>query len=101
MKIDIGNIPNRPEPANAKEQPNQTGREKSTVPSGAEQKTDSIKLTNTANQLKQAEKSLQSVPEVDAGRIAEITRAIERGEYPVDPKRLADKFLQLEREVSR
>lgn len=99
MSIEVGNILGNPAPA-AKESPIQVGKKETGAFPQAQQNTDSVHLTDTANQLKQAERSLQSVPTVNAERIAEIARAIERGEYPIDAERLAEKFLQLEREIA-
>jgi flagellar biosynthesis anti-sigma factor FlgM len=40
------------------------------------------------------------MPEIDAARVTELRQAIERGQYHADPEKIADRLLQLERDLA-
>jgi flagellar biosynthesis anti-sigma factor FlgM len=40
------------------------------------------------------------MPEIDAARVTELRQAIERGQYRADPEKIADRLLQLERDLA-
>jgi negative regulator of flagellin synthesis FlgM len=59
-----------------------------------------VNITGQAKQLAALEQALQSLPAVNEARVAEIRTAIQEGRYQVDPERIADKLLRMERELS-
>jgi negative regulator of flagellin synthesis FlgM len=59
-----------------------------------------VNITDTAVQLAALEKALAQVPDVDMKRVEALRRDIESGNYKVDPKRIADKLLELERNLA-
>ena len=40
------------------------------------------------------------MPEVDATRVAKLRQAIDHGQYHADPEKIADRLLQLERDLA-
>ena len=58
---------------------------------------ETVELTTGAQLLERLEKSLESLPAVDAQRVAEIKSAIENGDYEIDSQAIADAMLRLER----
>lgn len=60
-----------------------------------------VQITDTARQLASLEKLLVSTPEVDSQKVAEVSKAIERGLFEVDPERIADRLLRLEQTLAR
>lgn len=60
----------------------------------------SVKLTDAARRLAALERVIASVPDVDVARVAELRSAIESGRYTVDAERIANRLLDLERELS-
>lgn len=73
------------------------GPVESQAPSGAA--ADSVSLTDTALRLAALQEKIATLPDVDAGRVAELQHAIEQGHYRADPAAIADRLLQLERDL--
>jgi negative regulator of flagellin synthesis FlgM len=59
-----------------------------------------VRITDQARQLAAMEHALIDVPAVNEARVAAISLAIEQGQYQVNPERIADKLLRMERELS-
>lgn len=57
---------------------------------------DSLRLTDTATLLRQAEARLKAQPDIDAARVEAIRQRIDTGQYQVDAERLADRLLRFE-----
>lgn len=60
---------------------------------------DTVNLTNSAKLLERLDKSLESLPAVDAGRVAEIRSAIENGNYEIDADAIAEAMIRLDRSL--
>lgn len=60
---------------------------------------DSVSLTDTALRLAALQDKVATLPDIDAGRVAELRQAIEQGQYRADPVAIADRLLQLERDL--
>jgi len=60
---------------------------------------DTVKLTNSATLLQQLDKTLESLPAVDAESVAEIKSAIENGDYEIDSDAIADAMIRLDRSL--
>ncbi len=53
--------------------------------------------TATASERRVAlEAAIAATPNLDSARVDSIKQAIKDGQYPVDPERIAEKFMQLE-----
>jgi len=61
---------------------------------------DTVSLTDTAQQLRSIEQDLAQRPVVDSQRVEATRQAIENGTYQIDPSRIANKMLDLERALS-
>ena len=60
---------------------------------------DSVTLTDGAMRLQKLARAVADAPAADASRIARVKDAVTRGEYSINPERVADKILQAEREL--
>ncbi len=60
---------------------------------------DKVNLTESAKLLERLDKSLASLPAVDAGRVAEIKSAIENGNYQIDADAIAEAMIRLDRSL--
>jgi len=61
---------------------------------------DSVNITDTARRLAALQETVAGMPEIDAGRVAALTQAIEQGQYAADPNKIAERLLQLERDLA-
>ncbi|MGD8784111.1 MAG: flagellar biosynthesis anti-sigma factor FlgM [Thioalkalispiraceae bacterium] len=57
---------------------------------------DTVSITDMAARLNSLEKKLASEPDVDQAHVNRVRDAISRGEYRVDPDRVADKMMDFE-----
>lgn len=55
-------------------------------------KEDSVLLTNVAQKV-------MSEPDFDRAKVESIKQAIAQGQYPLDPKRIAESFVAIERMI--
>ena len=55
-----------------------------------------VQLSPHATKLKSLAAQVAQLPAVDAKRVEGIRRAIREGRYPVDPARVAAKFVEIE-----
>lgn len=62
---------------------------------------DTVSLTDMASRLKSLESKLESQPAVDQSRVDKVREAISRGEYRVNPERVADKMMDFEADFDR
>jgi negative regulator of flagellin synthesis FlgM len=58
--------------------------------------TDTVSITDMASRLHSLEKKLASAPDVDQDHVNRVRDAISRGEYRIDPDRVADKMMDFE-----
>jgi flagellar biosynthesis anti-sigma factor FlgM len=59
---------------------------------------DKVVLTDMASRLKSLEQKLAKQPEVDHNHVNRVRDAIHRGEYHVNPDRVADKMMGFEQD---
>lgn len=69
-------------------------------PAASQVKADSVSLTDQAQRLTQMQQQLVNQPAVNQDRVNSIRKAIEQGEYKVDPEQLAKKLLEFEDDLS-
>ena len=58
---------------------------------------DTVNLTSSAKLLARLDKTLETLPVVNAERVAEIRTAIESGDYEIDSDAIADAMIRLDR----
>ena len=58
---------------------------------------DSLRLTGEAAGLQTLQRELAAAPAVDASRVAEVRQALESGSYRIDPARIADRMIDMDR----
>jgi negative regulator of flagellin synthesis FlgM len=56
-------------------------------------KADTVVLSDTAKQLQEAQKQLESIPDVREDKVAQIKAQIENGTYEINEEKIADKML--------
>ncbi len=59
-----------------------------------------VRLTDTATNLKQVERRLADMPDVDQARVSELRQRVDSGTYQVNAGRLADRLLAFERDLA-
>ncbi len=62
---------------------------------------DTVSLTDTAARLRQMENTLANLPVVDNQRVESVRRALADGTFEVNPERIAEKMLNLEKDLNR
>lgn len=62
---------------------------------------DTVNLTNSAKLLERLDKTLASLPAVNAERVAEIKMAIESGDYEIDADAIADAMIRFDRSLGK
>jgi len=68
---------------------------------GAPTTGDTVTITDTAARLSRLESTLAQVPVVDTQRVESIQRALANGTYEINPERIADKLLAMERDFGK
>lgn len=58
---------------------------------------DTVNLTDSAKLLERLNKTLESLPAVNAERVSEIRNAIESGDFEIDSNAIADAMIRLDR----
>jgi len=64
--------------------------------SGSHAQGDTVSITDMAGRLRSLEQKLASQPDIDQAHINQVREAIARGEYKVNPDRVADKMMNFE-----
>lgn len=59
-----------------------------------------VEITGAARQLAALEQEVRDMPVIDEARVAQIRSAIERGDYAIDARAVADKLLRLEHDLA-
>lgn len=60
-----------------------------------------VHLTGASRQLAAVEQALRELPAVDELRVTAVRQRLAGGEYKIDPQRIADRLLGLERDLGR
>jgi negative regulator of flagellin synthesis FlgM len=60
-----------------------------------------VHLTDASRQLAAVEQSLRELPAIDEKRVTAVRQRLAGGDYKVDPQRIADRLLGLERDLCR
>ncbi|MEQ8207864.1 MAG: flagellar biosynthesis anti-sigma factor FlgM [Woeseia sp.] len=59
---------------------------------------DTVELTSGAKLLERLDKTLSSLPDIDASRVEAVKTAIANGDYEIDAGKIADALIRSERE---
>ena len=62
---------------------------------------DTVSLTDMASRMKSLESKLETQPAIDQSRVDRVRDAISRGEFRIDPERVADKMMDFEADFDR
>lgn len=77
-----------------------TGNNVASAPkAGATAGSDTVTLTSSVDQMLKLEESLARIPEVDSARVNSIKAAIADGSYQMDPQKIVDNLLKIEKEL--
>lgn len=68
--------------------------------SGRVEPQDKVSLSEGSLQVRELQQQLESIPEVDAEKVAAIKQEIAKGNYPLDPERIAENLLNLEKALN-
>ena len=66
--------------------------------SGNTAASDNVELTSGAKLLERLDKTLTSLPEIDASRVEAVKTAIANGDYEIDADKIADALIRTDRE---
>ena len=69
-------------------------------PKGSQAPGADVQITRTARGLAALEQSVRDLPAVDQARVAAIRQRLDDGSYQVDPQRIADTLLRMERDLA-
>jgi negative regulator of flagellin synthesis FlgM len=61
---------------------------------------DTVSLSEESVQVRELQKQLNDIPEVDAEKVEAIKQEIAKGNYPLDPERIAQNLLNLEKALN-
>ncbi|MBS0386876.1 MAG: flagellar biosynthesis anti-sigma factor FlgM [Proteobacteria bacterium] len=70
----------------------------STAAAGAGQ-ADSLSISGSARSLANLQSIIAGTPDINGERVARVSKSIESGQYTVNAARIADRMLQLERDL--
>lgn len=59
---------------------------------------DTVTFTSTAAEMLKLEESLAKIPDIDSARVSTIQASIADGSYRVDPERIVENLLKLEKD---
>lgn len=60
-----------------------------------------VHLTGASQQLAAIEQRLKDMPAIDELRVSAVRQRLNSGDYTVDPQRVADRLLSIERDLGR
>ncbi|MFW2374727.1 MAG: flagellar biosynthesis anti-sigma factor FlgM [Gammaproteobacteria bacterium] len=61
---------------------------------------DTVSLSDQSLQVRDLQQQLESLPEVDAEKVEAIKQEIAKGNYPLDPERIAQNLIKLEKALN-
>lgn len=60
---------------------------------------DTVSLSQGSQQVIELQQQLKSAPEVDSAKVEAIKQEIARGNYPLDPEKIAENLINLEKSL--
>ena len=61
---------------------------------------DSLSISGSARSLANLQAAIAGTPDINVEHVERVSRALESGQYTVNPGRIADRMLQLERDLA-
>lgn len=61
---------------------------------------DTVSLSEQSLQVRDLQQQLENLPEVDAEKVEAIKQEIAKGNYPLDPERIAQNLIALEKALN-
>jgi len=68
---------------------------------GSNTASENVQITGAARNLASLEQAVKDLPAVNTAKVAQISTAIEQGTYTVNSKDIANKMMQMDKELSR
>ena len=62
---------------------------------------ESVQISGGARNLASLEQAVKDMPVVNTAKVAQISAAIEQGTYTVNSRHIADRLMQMDKELSR
>ena len=62
---------------------------------------DTVSLSDQSLQVRDLQQQLETLPEVDAEKVEAIKQEIAKGNYPLDPEKIAQNLVNLEKALSQ
>ena len=75
------------------------GGDQASAGSAQQARGDTVTLTDSARQLQRLAEAVAASPATDTERVQALKASIGRGDYQVNPERVADKIIQSERDL--
>jgi negative regulator of flagellin synthesis FlgM len=69
------------------EPPDETTQEQQAI------KTDTVRISESARQIRDAQMQIKEIPDVREDKVSEIKKMIAEGTYKIEPEKIADKML--------
>ncbi len=61
---------------------------------------DSVRLTGEATSLQAIQRELSTAPAIDTARVDAVKQALESGSYRIDPQNIANRMLDMDRQLA-
>ena len=68
---------------------------------GSSGSAENVQITGAARNLASLEQAVKDLPAVNTAKVAQLSSAIEQGTYTVNSQHIADKLIQMDKELSR
>jgi negative regulator of flagellin synthesis FlgM len=68
---------------------------------GSSGSSEDVQITGAARNMASLEQAVRDLPAVNTAKVAQISTAIEQGTYTVNSQNIADKLMQMDKELSR
>ena len=72
-----------------------------TQASGGSSNGEDVQISGGARNLASLEQAVKDMPAVNTAKVAQISAAIEQGTYTVNSQHIADRLMQMDKELSR
>lgn len=73
---------------------------KSEKSAGTSGSSDTVTFTTTASEMLKLEESLANIPDIDNSRVAAIKASIAEGKYEINPEKIVDSLLSIEKDLT-
>lgn len=92
----LGKVGNKVDETNVSRKVSRDSGSQASPSRGQAAANDTVELTSSAQLLERMEKTLASLPAVDAARVAEVKTAIKNGDYEIDADAIAAALIRFD-----